>query len=96
MVPTRMDPPEHTPYRQALNNGLGLAHIRKIEGKVRSVAQDLIAEFAPRGECDFSIEYARIFPVKVWLFCCAGRYAGTNLEQKNKADNFTYARTARK
>jgi camphor 5-monooxygenase len=67
MVPTRMDPPEHTPYRQALNNGLGLAHIRKIESKVRSVSQDLIAGFTPRGECDFSIEYARIFPVQVFM-----------------------------
>jgi camphor 5-monooxygenase len=67
MVPTRMDPPEHTPYRQALNNGLGLAQIRKIESKVRSVAKDLIAGFTPRGACDFSIEYARIFPVKVFM-----------------------------
>jgi cytochrome P450 len=67
MVPTRMDPPEHTPYRQALNNGLGLTHIRKIEGKVRSVSQDLIAGLTPRGQCDFSIEYARIFPVRVFM-----------------------------
>jgi camphor 5-monooxygenase len=67
MVPTRMDPPEHTPYRQALNNGLGLAQIRKIESKVRSVSKDLIAGFTPRGACDFSTEYARIFPVKVFM-----------------------------
>jgi cytochrome P450 len=67
MVPTRMDPPEHTPYRQALNNGLGLAHIRKIESKVRSVSQELITGLAARGACDFSIDYARIFPVKVFM-----------------------------
>jgi cytochrome P450 len=67
MVPTRMDPPEHTPYRQALNNGLGLAHIRKIEGKVRAVARELIAGITPRGECDFPIDYARVFPVRVFM-----------------------------
>jgi cytochrome P450 len=67
MVPTRMDPPEHTPYRQALNNGLGLAHIRKIEGDVRSISRELIAGFASHGGCDFSVEYARIFPVQVFM-----------------------------
>jgi len=67
LVPTRMDPPEHTPYRQALNNGLGLAHIRKIEGKVRAIAQELIESFAERGECEFSGEYARVFPIRVFM-----------------------------
>jgi cytochrome P450 len=67
MVPTRMDPPEHTPYRQALNNGLGLAHIRKIEDKVRGIAQELIDGFAKRGECEFSADYARMFPVRVFM-----------------------------
>ncbi|MGQ2930881.1 MAG: cytochrome P450, partial [Sphingopyxis sp.] len=28
MVPTRMDPPEHTPYRKLLDTGLNLARIR--------------------------------------------------------------------
>lgn len=67
LVPTRMDPPEHTPYRQALNNGLGLAHIRKIEDKVRAIAEELIESFAQRGECEFSSEYARVFPVRVFM-----------------------------
>jgi camphor 5-monooxygenase len=67
LVPTRMDPPEHTPYRQALNNGLGLAHIRKIEGKVRAIAEELIESFAQRGECEFSNEYARVFPIRVFM-----------------------------
>jgi camphor 5-monooxygenase len=67
LVPTRMDPPEHTPYRQALNNGLGLAHIRKIEGKVRAIAEELIEGFVQRGECEFSNEYARVFPIRVFM-----------------------------
>jgi cytochrome P450 len=67
LVPTRMDPPEHTPYRQALNNGLGLAHIRKIEDKVRAIADELIESFAQRGECEFSGEYARVFPIRVFM-----------------------------
>lgn len=67
MVPTRMDPPEHTPYRKALDKGLSLAQIRKIEGKVREVANSLIDGFKSRGECDFAAEYANIFPVQVFM-----------------------------
>lgn len=67
MVPTRMDPPEHTPYRKALDRGLSLAQIRKVEGKVREVAVELIESFAGRGQCDFSADYANVFPVKVFM-----------------------------
>lgn len=67
MVPTRMDPPEHTPYRKALDKGLSLAQIRKVEDKVRAIAIELIDSFMARGECDFSAEYANVFPVKVFM-----------------------------
>lgn len=67
LVPTRMDPPEHTPYRKSLDKGLSLAKIRKVEDQVRQVAGDLIDKFADRGECDFAAEYAGIFPVHVFM-----------------------------
>lgn len=67
MVPTRMDPPEHTPYRKTLDRGLNLAQIRKVEEKVRRIASELIENFAGRGECDFAAEYAGIFPVHVFM-----------------------------
>jgi len=67
MVPTRMDPPEHTPYRKALDKGLSLAQIRHVEDRVRAVANELIAEIAPRGHCDFSADYANVFPVRVFM-----------------------------
>jgi len=67
MVPTKMDPPEHTPYRRALSRGLGLSQLRKIEGAVREVAAELIEGFQAKGGCEFSADYARIFPVKVFM-----------------------------
>jgi cytochrome P450 len=67
MVPTRMDPPEHTPYRKALDKGLSLAQIRHVEDRVRAVAAELVADIASRGHCDFSADYANIFPVKVFM-----------------------------
>jgi cytochrome P450 len=67
MVPTRMDPPEHTPYRKTLDKGLSLAQIRKVEDRVRAAAIELIDGFVARGECDFAAEYANIFPVRVFM-----------------------------
>lgn len=67
MVPTRMDPPEHTPYRKLLDTGLNPAQIRKVESDVRKVAGDLIDGFVAKGGCEFSSEYARIFPVQVFM-----------------------------
>lgn len=67
MVPTRMDPPEHTPYRKVLDKGLNPSQIRMVEDKVRAVAAELIDSFADKGECDFPRDYAKIFPVRVFM-----------------------------
>jgi len=67
MVPTKMDPPEHTPYRKVIDKGLNLAQIRKVESDIRAVAIDLIEGFASNGHCDFAKDFAGIFPVKVFL-----------------------------
>lgn len=67
MVPTKLDPPEHTPYRKALDKALNLGEIRKIENDIRAIAIELIEDLAPRGQCDFAKDFAGIFPVKVFL-----------------------------
>jgi len=70
MVPTRMDPPEHTPYRKVLDKGLNLAQMRKVEERVKDVAAELIEGFMAKGECAFEVEYARVFPVRVFMALC--------------------------
>ncbi len=67
MVPTRMDPPEHTPYRKVLDKGLSLHQIRKVEDRVREAAVELIEGFAGNGGCEFGRDYAQVFPVKVFM-----------------------------
>jgi cytochrome P450 len=67
MVPTRMDPPEHTPYRKVLDKGLNIAQMRKVEERVRDVAVKLIEGFVGKGACDFDRDYAQIFPVQVFM-----------------------------
>ncbi|MDB5675576.1 MAG: cytochrome [Sphingomonas bacterium] len=70
MVPTRMDPPEHTPYRKTLDKGLNLAQMRRVEDNVRVAAAALIDDIAPHGACEFSAAFARVFPVKVFMMLC--------------------------
>lgn len=70
MVPTRMDPPEHTPYRKTLDKGLNLAQMRRTEDRVREIAVELIEAMVPTGGCEFSSDYARVFPVKVFMALC--------------------------
>jgi cytochrome P450 len=70
MVPTKMDPPEHTPYRKVLDKGLNHARIRKYDAPVRAVAAELIDGFLAEGKCNFGKQYAALFPVKVFLALC--------------------------
>jgi cytochrome P450 len=70
MVPTRMDPPEHTPYRKVLDKGLNHSAIRRTEEQVRRTAAELIDGFVEDGRCDFPTQYAGIFPVRVFLAMC--------------------------
>lgn len=88
MVPTRMDPPEHTPYRKLLDTGLNLGRIREVEDKVRATAIELIDGIAPRGSCDFSKDYAKIFPVKVFM-----AMAGLPMEDAPKLERFAEGMT---
>lgn len=67
MIPTKLDPPEHTPYRKAIDQSLTLSRMRKTENRVREIARELIDGFADRGECDFSAEFAATFPVRVFM-----------------------------
>ncbi len=67
MVPTRMDPPEHTPYRQLLDTALNPARMRDLETMIRQVAAELIEPMVAKGGCEFSGEYARVFPVRVFM-----------------------------
>ncbi|CAN5352983.1 cytochrome P450 [soil metagenome] len=70
MVPTRMDPPEHTPYRKILDKGLNVAQMRKAESRVREVAARIIDGFVAKGQCAFEKDYARVFPVEVFMALC--------------------------
>lgn len=70
MVPTKMDPPEHTPYRKLLDSALNPSKVRKFEDAVRKAASGLIGGFVKDGRCDFTEQYSTVFPVRVFMELC--------------------------
>jgi len=67
MVPSKMDPPEHRPYREVVDKGLNLRAIREREPAVRAHAIDVIEAFADKGHCDFVEEFSGEFPIRVFM-----------------------------
>ncbi|QEH79242.1 cytochrome P450 [Sphingomonas sp. C8-2] len=66
-IPTRLDPPGHTPYRALVNTILELKRIRRLEGQVRQIAIDLIEPLVAQGRCNFTTDYADEFPIRVFM-----------------------------
>jgi camphor 5-monooxygenase len=67
LIPTTIDPPEHRPYRLLLNAKLAPSAIRGLDDTIRTTAIDLIEGFAGKGRCDFTAEYAQVFPIRVFM-----------------------------
>ncbi|MBS7668185.1 cytochrome P450 [Croceicoccus sp. 1NDH52] len=67
LLPTTIDPPVHRPYRKLLNDNLKPAAVRGLKDSIREVAGDLIDAFASKGHCNFTEEYAKIFPIRIFL-----------------------------
>lgn len=67
IIPTELDPPVHTAYRSALNPIYSPSQMMKLDGKVRGRAQELIAKFKDKGECEFVQDFAVLFPITIFL-----------------------------
>ena len=66
-VPTQIDPPEHSKYRQLLSRWFAPAAVNEASPAARAICQRLVAQVAPRGGCDFVAEFAMRFPTEVFL-----------------------------
>jgi cytochrome P450 len=64
--PLHLDPPEHTPYRRAIDRALGPARVASIEPATRRIAHELMRQLIARGEGDF-VEYFS-GPLPVYVF----------------------------
>jgi cytochrome P450 len=64
--PLHLDPPDHTPYRRAIDRALGPARVASIEPATRRIAQNLMRSLVERGEGDFVEHFSGPLPVYVF------------------------------
>ena len=67
LIPLNVDPPQHTKYRRILDPLFSPRNMDAIEKDVTERANHFIDAFIERGECNFSHEYAEVFPSSVFL-----------------------------
>lgn len=67
MTPLEYDPPEHFHYRKAIEPYFTPAAVNALDGAVRQVCGDLVANFADADSCEFISEFAEPFPSHVFL-----------------------------
>jgi cytochrome P450 len=67
MVPTEADPPDHSGYRGVLKQFFLNAPLDNLLPSIRQLSDELVQTVLPRGECEFMADYARRFPVGVFL-----------------------------
>jgi len=64
--PLHFDPPEHTPYRKALNPLLRPERMAVLEEPIRRIAHELIAPMVARGGGDVCEDYASHLTIRVF------------------------------
>jgi cytochrome P450 len=64
--PLHLDPPEHTPYRRALNPLLGDERAEALAPVARRFAADLLAPMIAKGGGDICTEFSSYLPVQVF------------------------------
>jgi cytochrome P450 len=64
--PLHLDPPEHTPYRRALNPLLKPERIAPLEPMIRKTAADLLRPLVAAGRCDLCADYSSHLTIRVF------------------------------
>jgi cytochrome P450 len=64
--PLHLDPPEHTPYRRALNPLLKPERIARLEPKIRAMAAQLLQGMVARGGGDLCSDYSSHLTIRVF------------------------------
>ena len=67
LIPLNIDPPEHVKYRRLLDPLFAPRRIDALETDIAERVHHFVDEFAERGSCDFTAEFAELFPSSVFL-----------------------------
>jgi cytochrome P450 len=64
--PLHLDPPEHTPYRKALNPLLSKERAESFADRARDLSRELLAPMVAKGGGDICTEFSSYLPVQVF------------------------------
>jgi cytochrome P450 len=67
LIPLAIDPPDHVRYRRLLDPMFAPRQIDVLEDDIAKRVHHFIDRFEARGSCDFSAEFAELFPSSVFL-----------------------------
>jgi cytochrome P450 len=67
LIPLSVDPPRHSKYRKILDPLFAPKRMDALEADVTARVNHFIDAFIDKGECNFSDEYAELFPSSVFL-----------------------------
>jgi len=67
LIPLEMDPPDHGKFRALMNPIFSPARMKLLDAKVRDLARQMAASCAAKGQCDFVEDFAKPFPVSIFL-----------------------------
>lgn len=67
LIPLSLDPPEHRPFRNLLNDNLGPKPLKPIEETIVGLTVSLIEDFQPQGRCNFVHDFAEQLPVRIFM-----------------------------
>src|ERR1700733_1948896 len=67
LIPLNVDPPLHSKYRKLLDPLFAPKRMDEQEDDISRRASGLIDQFVDAGECNFSEEFAEVFPSSVFL-----------------------------
>ena len=66
-IPLELDPPEHGSYRQALQPLFSPQRMKKLADNIRVVVNELLDEFAHKGEAEWISQFAHELPARIFL-----------------------------
>jgi len=67
LIPLSLDPPEHRPFRNLLNENLGPKPLKPVEDSIVDLTVSLIEGFQAQGQCHFVEEFAEQLPVRIFM-----------------------------
>lgn len=66
-IPIAIDPPEHNKYRLFLMPHFSPARLNQMEAEIRALVNEMIDEFADKGEVDIAWDFGRVYPVRIFM-----------------------------